>query len=87
MNLNILKLPAQTQAAFWFMLFNWIECNDYSITIGPERGKLLANYYSRSDDPDSRAVQNIFRGLTKKSILAEKLTCLKLLYSVLKLYL
>ena len=43
MNLNILKLPAQTQAAFWFMLFNWIECNNYS----------------RSNDPDSRAVQNI----------------------------
>ena len=34
MNLNIFKLPAQTQAAFWFMLFNWIECNNYSITIG-----------------------------------------------------
>ena len=43
MNLNIFKLPAQTQAAFWFMLFNWIECNNYS----------------RSNDPDSRAVQNI----------------------------
>ena len=36
MNLNIFKLPTQTQAAFWFMLFNWIECNNYSITIGPE---------------------------------------------------
>ena len=29
MNLSILKLPTQTQAAFWFMLFNWIECNNY----------------------------------------------------------
>ena len=45
-----------------FTLFNWIECNNYSITIGPERRKILANYYSRSDDPGSRAVQNIFRG-------------------------
>ena len=69
MNLNIFKLPAQTQAAFWFMLFNWIECNNYSITIGPERRKILADYYSRSNDPDSRAVQNIFRGLTKSGLL------------------
>ena len=29
MSLSIFKLPAQTQAAFWFMLFNWIECNNY----------------------------------------------------------
>jgi hypothetical protein len=71
MNLNIFKLPAQTQAAFWFMLFNWIECNNYSITIGPERRKVLANYYSRSNDPDSRAVQNIFRGLTKSGLLVK----------------
>ena len=71
MNLNIFKLPAQTQAAFWFMLFNWIEYNNYSITIGPERRKILANYYSRSDDPDSRAVQNIFRGLTKSGLLVK----------------
>ena len=69
MNLNIFKLPTQTQAAFWFMLFNWIECNNYSITIGPERRKILADYYSRSNDPDSRAVQNIFRGLTKSGLL------------------
>jgi len=55
MNLNILKLPAQTQAAFWFMLFNWIECNNYS----------------RSNDPDSRAVQNIFRGLAKSGLLVK----------------
>ena len=26
-NLSIFKLSTQTQAAFWFMLFNWIECN------------------------------------------------------------
>ena len=31
-----------TQAAFWFMLFNWIECNNYSITIGPDKRKILA---------------------------------------------
>jgi hypothetical protein len=68
MNLNIFKLPAQTQAAFWFMLFNWIECNNYSITIGPERRKILADYYSRSNDPNSRSVQNIFRGLTKSGL-------------------
>ena len=24
MNLNIFKLPVQTQAAFWFIQFNWI---------------------------------------------------------------
>ena len=24
MSLSIFKLPTQTQAAFWFMLFNWI---------------------------------------------------------------
>ena len=68
MNLNIFKLPAQTQAAFWFLLFNWIECNNYSITIGPERRKILADYYSRSNDPNSRSVQNIFRGLTKSGL-------------------
>ena len=56
-NLRIFKLPVQTQAAFWFMLFNWIECNNYSITIGPEKRKTLAEYYSRSDDPSSRSVQ------------------------------
>ena len=27
MNLSIFTLPTQTQAAFWFMLFNWIEYN------------------------------------------------------------
>ena len=51
------------------MLFNWIECNNYSITIGPEKRKILAEYCSRSDDPNSRAVQNTFRGLTKCGLL------------------
>ena len=69
MNLSIFKLLTQTQAAFWFMLFNWIECNNYSITIGTERRKILAEYYSRSNDPNSRSVQNIFRGLTKTGLL------------------
>ena len=64
-NLSVFKLSVRTQAAFWFMLFNWIECNNYSITIGPQKRKILAAYYSRSDDPDSRSVQNIFRALTK----------------------
>ena len=63
-NLSVFKLSTQTQAAFWFMLFNWIECNNYSITIGPQKRKILADYYSRSDDPNSRSVQNIFRALT-----------------------
>ena len=71
MNLNIFNLPIQTQAAFWFMLFNWIECNNYSITIGPERRKILASYYSRSNDPNSRSVQNIFRGLTKSGLMVK----------------
>ena len=53
------------------MLFNWIECNNYSITIGPERRKILAEYYSRSDDPNSRSIQNIFRGLTKCGLLVK----------------
>jgi hypothetical protein len=53
------------------MLSNWIRCNNYSITIGPERRKVLANYYSRSDDPDSRTVQNIFLGLTKSGLLVK----------------
>ena len=70
-NLSIFKLPVQTQAAFWFMLFNWIECNNYSITIGPEKRKILAEYYSRSDDPNSRSVQNIFRGLKKSGLFVE----------------
>ena len=64
-NLSVFKLSVRTQAAFWFMLFNWIECNNYSITIGPQKRKILAAYYSRSDDPDSRSVQNIFRALTR----------------------
>jgi len=71
MNLSIFKLPTQTQAAFWFMLFNWIECNNYSITIGPERRKILADYYSRSNDLNTRAVQNNFRGLTKSGLLVK----------------
>ena len=70
-SLNIFNLSSQTQAAFWFMLFNWIECNNYSITIGPEKRKILAEYYSRSDDPSSRSVQNIFRGLTKCGLLVK----------------
>jgi hypothetical protein len=31
MNLSILKPPTQTQAAFWSMLFNWLECNNYPV--------------------------------------------------------
>lgn len=50
---------------------NWIECNNYSITIGPEKRKILAKHYSRSDDPNSRAVQNIFCGLTKSGFLVK----------------
>ena len=64
-SLNIFKLPSQTQAAFWFMLFNWVECNNYSITIGPEKRRILTKYYSRPDDPNSSSVQNIFLRLTK----------------------
>ena len=70
-SLNIFKLSSQTQAAFWFMLFNWIECNTYSITIGPRKRKILAKYYSRSNDPNSRSVQNIFRALTKSGLLVK----------------
>jgi hypothetical protein len=70
-SLNIFNLSSQTQAAFWFMLFNWIECNNYSITIGPEKRKILAKYYSRSSDPNSRSVQNIFRALTKSGLLVK----------------
>ena len=70
-SLNIFNLSSQTQAAFWFMLFNWIECNNYSITIGPEKRKTLALYYSRSNDPNSRSVQNIFRALTKSGLLVK----------------
>ena len=44
-NLSIFKLPVQTQKAFWSMLFNWIECNNYSITIRPEKRRTLAKYY------------------------------------------
>ena len=51
------------------MLFNWVECNNYSITVGPEKRKELAKYYSRSNDPNSRSIQNIFRGLTKCELL------------------
>ena len=70
-SLNIFNVSSQTQAAFWFMLFNWIECNNYSITIGPEKRKILAKYYSRSSDPNSRSVQNIFRALTKSGLLVK----------------
>ena len=70
-SLNIFHLSSQTQAAFWFMLFNWIECNNYSITIGPQKRKVLAKYYSRSSDPNSRSVQNIFRALTKSGLLVK----------------
>tara|TARA_B110000046_G_scaffold62583_1_gene70120 strand:- start:2523 stop:3350 length:828 start_codon:yes stop_codon:yes gene_type:complete len=70
-SLNIFNLSSQTQAAFWFMLFNWIECNNYSITIGPPKRKILAKYYSRSSDPNSRSVQNIFRALTKSGLLVK----------------
>jgi len=53
------------------MLFNWIECNNYSITIGLKKRKILAKYYSRSSDPNSRSVQNIFRALTKSRLLVK----------------
>ena len=53
------------------MLINWRECNHDSITIGAERRKRLANYYTRSNDPNSRAVQNIFRGVTKSVLLVK----------------
>ena len=55
-SLSVFKLSVRTQAAFWFMLFNWIECNNYSITIDLKKRKVLAKYYSWSDDPDSRSV-------------------------------
>ena len=70
-SLNIFKLSSQTQAAFLFMLFNWIKCNNYSITIGPKKRKILTKYYSRSNDPSSRSVQNIFRSLTKYGLLVK----------------
>jgi len=70
-SLNIFNLSSQAQAAFWFMLFNWIECNNYTITIGPKKRKILAKYYSRSNDPTSRSVQNIFRALTKSGLLVK----------------
>jgi hypothetical protein len=69
--ISVFKLSIRTQVAFWFMLFNWIECNNYSITIGPEKRKILAKYYSRSDDPENRLVQNIFTALTKCGLLVK----------------
>lgn len=68
-SLNIFNLPLPTQGAFWFMLFNWIECNNYSITICPAKRKILAQYYSKSMNGESRSVQNIFRGLTNSGLL------------------
>ena len=41
-------------------------CSPNDATIGLQKRKILADYYSRSDDPDSRAAQNIFRGLTAR---------------------
>ena len=38
------------------------------MTIGPEKRKLIAQYYSRSNDPNNRAIQNILRGLTKSGL-------------------
>jgi hypothetical protein len=61
----------QTQAAFWFMLFNWVKCNNYPITTGSEKRKPLAKYSSRSDDGESRSAQNIFRRLTKSGLLVK----------------
>ena len=45
-NLSVFKLSVRRQAAFWFMLFNWIEGNNYSITIGPQKRKILAKSIS-----------------------------------------
>lgn len=56
---------------FNIILSNWIECNNYSITIGSEKRKQLAEYYSLSDDLNSRSIQNIFRGLTKCGLLVK----------------
>jgi hypothetical protein len=50
-NLSIFRLPVQTQAAFWLMLFNWIECNNYSVTIEPKKGKQLAEYVTNKNFP------------------------------------
>ena len=41
----------------WFMLCNWIEYNNYLITIGSKRRKILADYYSRSNGPNSRSAK------------------------------
>ena len=38
-NFKIFDLPAPTQSAFWFMLFHWIDCNRYTITITPNDEK------------------------------------------------
>jgi hypothetical protein len=61
----------------------WIDLlmirNDITIAIGtlifaveyPSNNKILADYYSRSNDLNSRSVQNIFRGLTKSGLLVK----------------
>ena len=48
-SLNIFNLSSQTQAAFWFMLFNWIECNNYSI-----------NYLTQKKKNISKVVHQVF---------------------------
>jgi hypothetical protein len=44
--------------------------NNYLITIDQKR-KDVTQYYSRSNDSESRSVQNIFRALTKFGLLGK----------------
>jgi hypothetical protein len=44
--------------------------NNYLITIDQKR-KDVTQYYSRSNDSESRSVQNIFRALTKSELLGK----------------
>ena len=50
------------------MLFNWIKCNNYSITIGTEKRKQLIAHCSPSDKANIRPIQNNFRGLKKSEL-------------------
>ena len=73
-NFKIFDLPAPTQAVFWFMLFHWTDCNNYSIPITSERRKELQTRFSQKKAKDTskiRSVQNILGRLSNKGLLVK----------------
>ena len=70
--LNIFEQEKKVQACFWFILFNFMTPITAEVEITTAKRKVLSQKYCRKADPNSQALQNIFRNLQKSGLLLEK---------------